>query len=34
MSREFEGVHGDPPLAVCVLLRSNWDRSSTTRAVV
>jgi [ribosomal protein S5]-alanine N-acetyltransferase len=29
-SEEFEGEHG-APLAVCVLLRQDWDRSSETR---
>jgi RimJ/RimL family protein N-acetyltransferase len=29
-SEEFEGKQGDPPLAVCVLLRRDSDRSSET----
>ncbi len=32
-NQEFEGEHG-APLAVSVLLRSEWDRSSATPAVV
>ena len=29
-SEEFEGERDDPPLAVRVLLRSGWERSSAT----
>ncbi|NYH92798.1 GNAT family N-acetyltransferase [Actinopolymorpha rutila] len=32
-NEEFEGKLGNPPLTVCVLLRTHWVRSSATPAV-